>query len=289
MLPGLDRLPHFERSVHTLRTWDGPRCDLLAAGHIALASGTRYRFDNRRREEDACVLQVTLDGRGILAEHDLDSEHVLGPGDAFILDLPSPTAYWLPAGARWRFVYLYFTGALARAQVAALHKRRGRRFALADAEVAVGRLAALCELVRRPGEADEATVSAALYAVLVHLHPRPAGADPPLARARACIDERFADPGLGVAAIAAAAGMSRFHLSRAFKAAYGLSPYACLLAVRFRHAQELLQSGALTVAAVAQAAGFSDPVHFAHAFRRHIGATPGAFRARAGGGRTAAR
>lgn len=284
MLPTLDRIPRFERGVHTPRTWDGPRCDLLAAGHIALEPGARYRFDNRRREEDACVLQVTLAGRGVLRELDAGRERPLLPGDAFILDLPSPTAYWLPAGARWRFCYLYFTGALARAQVAALNRRRGRCFALEDADPAVARIAAVLELLRQGGDPDEAAVSAALYAALVHLHPRPAAPDPPLARARACIEERFADPELGMQAIARQVGLSRFHLSRTFKAAFGLSPYAYLLAVRFRHAQELLRAGGQTARQVARAVGFADPVHFAHAFRRHVGVTPGAYKARAGAG-----
>lgn len=49
-----------------------------------------------------------------------------------------------------------------------------------------------------------------------------------------------------------------------------------------RAARQLLRDTALTAAEVA-ATGYASPAHFTRAFARHVGRTPTAFRANAGG------
>lgn len=76
--------------------------------------------------------------------------------------------------------------------------------------------------------------------------------------------------------LAAAAGMPRFQLLRAFRRETGVTPHGYLLQLRLRCAQELLTAGH-TVARAAAESGFYDQAHLHRHFRRTFAATPGQF------------
>jgi len=73
--------------------------------------------------------------------------------------------------------------------------------------------------------------------------------------------------------MASIAGLSQFHLARYFKAAFGQAPITYHRDLRLARAAELLRVGH-SVAAVAEATGYSDQVALSHAFRRRYGAPP---------------
>lgn len=79
--------------------------------------------------------------------------------------------------------------------------------------------------------------------------------------------------------LAATAGLSPTHLVRTFTARFGLPPHAYLLGRRIETARRLLLDG-LPPADVAATVGFADQSHLTRHFRRHVGTTPGRFRAR---------
>jgi AraC family transcriptional regulator len=78
--------------------------------------------------------------------------------------------------------------------------------------------------------------------------------------------------------LAALAGLSPFHFSRAFKASTGLSPHAYVLHCRIAEAKRLLSRTTLAVADIAQRTGFSSPGQLSARFRAAAGTTPSAFR-----------
>lgn len=80
-----------------------------------------------------------------------------------------------------------------------------------------------------------------------------------------------------VADLAAVAGLSRAHLTRAFSAAYHISPHAYLNAVRVAQAQTLIRLG-VPLAAVAIDCGFADQSHLARRFKGSVGASPSEWR-----------
>ena len=97
-------------------------------------------------------------------------------------------------------------------------------------------------------------------------------------RARDCLHALLAeDPGADALARAAGAA-DRFHLSRAFRAAFGTSPHAYLVQIRLLRARRLLARGERPAAAAA-ACGFADQSHLGRRFRRAYGITPAAYRA----------
>ncbi len=81
-----------------------------------------------------------------------------------------------------------------------------------------------------------------------------------------------------LADLAALAGLSQSHFSRAFKASTGMAPYRWQLDARIRRAQALLIDPSTSLEQVAEATGFADAVHFGRTFRKLTGAAPGAWR-----------
>jgi transcriptional regulator GlxA family with amidase domain len=78
--------------------------------------------------------------------------------------------------------------------------------------------------------------------------------------------------------IAARAAVSSRTLTRRFRAQTGVSPVQWLLAARLRRAQELLETSALPIEAVALEAGFESAGALRERFRRVIGVSPTAYR-----------
>ncbi len=87
-----------------------------------------------------------------------------------------------------------------------------------------------------------------------------------LRRARDHADRHYAEP-LDLAALAAVAGLSKYHFSRLFAATYGLTPAAYLSQRRLERAQDLLRATNLTVTEVCLAVGFSSLGSFSSRFR----------------------
>jgi AraC-like DNA-binding protein len=98
-----------------------------------------------------------------------------------------------------------------------------------------------------------------------------------LRRARDFLQESPADDAT-TADLADLAGMSRFHLCRAFARAYGLPPHAYQLQLRLAEAKRQLAAGQ-PPAAVAVAVGFADQSHLTKRFKGAFGITPGQFAA----------
>ena len=112
---------------------------------------------------------------------------------------------------------------------------------------------------------------------------RPRGRDAVVAgRARERLMDAL-DEDIGADALAIAAGAAhRFHLARAFRAAYGVAPHAWLVQTRLLRARQMLAGGAAP-AAVAASCGFADQSHLGRWFRRAYRVTPAAYRVRCTG------
>ena len=100
-----------------------------------------------------------------------------------------------------------------------------------------------------------------------------------LRRARDHADLHYAEP-LDLDALAAVAGISKYHFQRLFTATYGLSPAAHLSRRRVERAQDLLRATNLTVTEVCHAVGFSSLGSFSSRFHELVGETPREFQRR---------
>ena len=79
-------------------------------------------------------------------------------------------------------------------------------------------------------------------------------------------------------AVARAASLSPFYLTRIFKARYGVPPYRFLINLRIDRATELLRDSSLTVTQICHRSGFNSLSHFITTFRRHTGLSPSQYR-----------
>lgn len=98
-----------------------------------------------------------------------------------------------------------------------------------------------------------------------------------LRRVRDRIDREYAQP-LDVEALARDACMSPGHFSRAFRRAYGESPYAYLMTRRVERAMALLRRGDRNVTEVCFAVGFSSLGTFSTRFSELVGVPPSVYR-----------
>lgn len=98
-----------------------------------------------------------------------------------------------------------------------------------------------------------------------------------LRRVEAFMLSNLAAP-LSLKALAEVAGLSRFHLLRLFKRAYGETPYKRLTRLRMEQARRLLGNGRGSVTEIAFLCGYENPAHFAAAFRRVTGVSPREYR-----------
>jgi AraC family transcriptional regulator len=81
-----------------------------------------------------------------------------------------------------------------------------------------------------------------------------------------------------LAALSQEAGLSRFHLLRLFKLAYGETPLKRLMRIRIEEAKRRLIKTTQSITEIALDCGFENPGHFATVFRRLEGVTPSAYR-----------
>lgn len=79
--------------------------------------------------------------------------------------------------------------------------------------------------------------------------------------------------------LANAASLSINHFIRAFRQQTGVTPHRHIVLRRLERSLALLKRPGVSVAEVADDAGFATPAHFVATFRRTMGVTPGAFRA----------
>ncbi len=98
-----------------------------------------------------------------------------------------------------------------------------------------------------------------------------------LRQVRDRMDREYAQP-LDVEALARGVHVSAGHLSRAFRAAYGESPYAYLMTRRIERAMALLRGQDLSVTEICFTVGFSSLGTFSTRFSELVGVPPSVYR-----------
>jgi AraC-like DNA-binding protein len=106
---------------------------------------------------------------------------------------------------------------------------------------------------------------------------------PHLRRARDVADRNYAEP-LDLEALAATAGVSKYHFLRCFAAEYGETPMQYVTRRRIERASDLLRATNLTVTEVCHLVGYSSLGSFSVKFRELVGMSPSEYqRTQAGG------
>jgi len=98
-----------------------------------------------------------------------------------------------------------------------------------------------------------------------------------LLRAKDLADHAYAEP-IAVADLAAAAGLSVGHFTRAFRDTFGVSPHGYLLTRRLERAAALLRNTDHRVADICMEVGLASVGSFTTSFTRMFGQTPTRYR-----------
>ena len=248
--------------------------------------GEAYRhFGRFRQKERHYLFKYTLSGVGIF--RDAAGEHEVGAGRGFLCEISDPaTAYYYPPRAvvPWRFVWITFTGEAAACMVRALVGRYGGVYGIAPEHEAIQRLmdfrrhAGLGYLMNS-GESAEIVLSL-LSALASSKESRSDDKPGPelVLRAQDYLGAHMEEE-VNVSDLARRIGVSREHLSRAFREQTGTTPHAYIVRRKVRHACRILRESTLSNKEVAQRLGYSSPAHFARSFKRLVGMTPSRFRA----------
>lgn len=145
-----------------------------------------------------------------------------------------------------------------------------------------GLLAYLSDAARlRPLERDEALNAAALLASAIARRIEAGRAAPTdgVARAIALAEQRLEER-LGIAELAAAAGMGRSRFHEAFRQRTGRTPAAFLIDLKLERAAAMIRGSDQRLVEIALAVGFSEESALCRAFRRRRGVTPASLRSR---------
>ena len=202
-------------------------------------------------------------------------------------------------GAGDRCVAFHFAPDYLEPILAAVPGARGTAFSVPrlPPSPAVIPLIAAAEAARDDGDRDEleelglrlAGAAAALLADSDRSADRPSRRDERrvtevLRRIEAASGER-----LPLAGLARDVGMSPYHLLRIFRQVVGMTPHQYVLRTRLHRAAARIRRTDEPIAAIAFDVGFGDLSTFNHRFRRVMGLTPSAYRARFPGRRTLGR
>jgi len=278
---GLAKIPRRAIGVSYVKTGSAHRCDLNSMGLTLETDPVRYRFDNQRRQ-GGCLFQYTLYGEGRFEDLGAGVTHGMYPGRGFLVPFPSPTRYWLPEEREWDFIYICFSGDMALHHVQQLIQRYGYVLNLPTDSVPIDILVAMFTRLAEGEMPDEFAASREVYRFLMELYrvcQKPSETAPEdIGRAQALVRAEYGDADLSVERMAQAAGCSRYHFSRRFKACTGLSPHAFLLRTRLRAALELLAQTETPIKQIALAVGFRDYPYFCNVVKRHTHHTPASVR-----------
>ena len=104
------------------------------------------------------------------------------------------------------------------------------------------------------------------------------GADPRIEAALEILHREWADPSMGVDALALRLKWHRSSLSRRFRAVVGVSPRTYLINLRLQNALGRLRATSKPSLQIAQDCGWTDPTYFSRCIRRATGSSPRVFR-----------
>ncbi len=254
----------------------------LLGGVLALCASYRNQRFSRHVHEEYALGRIEAGALGFRYR----GAQVVAPAGSLSLvqpGVPHDGGAAVPEGWRYHMLYLPPT-ALAQALPAGASLPHFRPGVIEDAVLAdlFGRVHALLMTPKAPSLAKQTRLLALLAAWIARHgddHPAapPMGREPGAVRqALAILAERFAED-VRLEELAAATGLSPWHLARAVTRHTGLPPHAHLLEYRCRAARDRL-AGPETLADIALAVGFADQSHLTRVFRARFGLPPGAWR-----------
>ena len=252
---------------------------LKFCGH-ELVTGNYIWNGLKRGRQEFILWQHTVSGTGKLVYE--DTEYTLKSGDSMLLHMPHNHIYFIPEDAsHWEFYFAGFNGHELIRIAREVERQNSPLFHLDNNSEQVRLLKDTVAMASENTINNAVKASSLAYQMISGFIGRintgdssNAACPEPIRRAvELCLNS----PGHlnTVEELAEVAKMSRFHFSREFKHAMGLSPYEFVMDHALRRAAHLLQTGSFSVKEVASESGFGSVSVFCRAFKKAYGFSPG--------------
>ena len=253
----------------------------LAGAGLHYIDSHEYSWDNRNRDQKICLIQYCVDGEGTL---ELDGIlYPILPGDAFVIDIPGESHYYLPShSSYWEVLYLEFSKEClplmrkiyrTKGPVVHLTKESG----LPDQMLAIYENALKNEMktfFENTKTAYNLWMDFTLYALTC--------SDNEISKidhAKAYIDQNYYMEDLNLDIVAEHAGISKYYMCKEFHKKYGISPGKYLKELRISQSCRLLSTNSdYTIQDIARMVGYSNNNYFGKVFKSSKGITPDQFR-----------
>ncbi|MFC4599235.1 AraC family transcriptional regulator [Cohnella hongkongensis] len=227
----------------------------------------------------------TIEGEGELLTE--DASYRL-PERCGILLPPLSRHYYFAKGPVWKTYYVTFTGTSAARLASELIGKLPGKVQWDEGEKEItDQLESMLKLAESGTDASGWRSSAELYRFLTLLRTNGRRDHLPSLHRRLekvqdllqWLEKEFANPDLGLAAMADQLGIGERQLNERFRQSFGQTAYAYLIQLRLRKAKEWLPSRPdWSVRKIGEAVGFRDASHFVATFRQKEGLTPEQYR-----------
>lgn len=252
-----------------------------AMGYYEAAAG--HVMQRSRQEHEDHLLLYCVQGEAVLQVGDDDM--ALRPGMLAVLPASVAHRYCSDVRSPWSLYWVHVNGMSVQEFLSPLLNGQGHAVLMLGMPPALlADWRGLLEM-RAPGFEPAALQLAAarLRQLLVHMAWLARHGSGPRSRLDVNALQQFMQAhlaeGMSLDRLAAEAGMEKFHFAKTFRRLTGQAPLQHFLHLRMTRACERLDAGEESVAAIAQALGYSDAPYFSRQFRQVIGMAPSAYRA----------
>lgn len=222
------------------------------------------------------VLHYVVSGRG--SYYAGGKSYQLSKGDCFLIYPSAEISYRAYSLDPWEYYWVNFSGSDADYLIG----RTGFSHKTPVLENCSEKLPMLMEeLLKNSGSADyeNLRMTGYMYLILSLLMEHSGSEKEKDILSEACrfIKSSYHLP-VSVEDIAAAAGVSRSTLFRAFKAEKGISPVEYLTDIRIKKAEKLLEQTDISINSISRSVGYEDNLYFSRVFGKKTGMTPTEYR-----------
>lgn len=241
-----------------------------------------YRWDGTKRgDKEMVIWQYTSGGTGKLEFN--GKHHDLHAGEAMLLIVPEKHCYSLPATSDfWDISFVSLNGREILRM--ALECRRLNNGPILTHQPHSKVLKMAEKIFRECRKMDAFRASALAYEFMTELlsevvaaHREKAGSTQIVQDVRQHCLNHLAET-LDVETLAEITGYSRWHFTRLFEEASGMTPGKFVTDLRMRAALRMLQSTHWRIKEIAAACGYNDPSYFCKIFKNTYNKSPGDFR-----------
>ena len=240
-----------------------------------------YFWDNCTRKDNICLIQYTLKGEGTIKIDNIF--YTLKPNDAFLIDIPSNSQYYLPKHSSfWEFIYLEFSYDCLPF-MREIYQNNGPILKINISEKLIKQLfdiytKALHNQIKTFFEntriAYDLWINLTEYALNLSTAKMSK-----IDYVKRYIDQNYYKNELTLDLIADNIGISRYYMCKEFHKKYGISPGKYLREIRISNACRLLTTNDnYTLQKIAQSVGYSNDNYFGKVFKAEKGISPAKYK-----------